>query len=780
VTTLPIHGVLPQILAALDATQCCILQASPGAGKTTVVPLELLNTPWLHGNRIVMLEPRRVAARAAATRMAASLGQAVGDTVGYTIRNDKRTSARTRIEVVTEGILTRRLAANPDLDGVGCVIFDEFHERSLHADTALALTLLCRDLLRPNLHIVVMSATLHAADVLATMIAGSKAAQAIVQSEGRQFPVQTSYLPSPSQKPLPALMASAVRDALAHHEGDVLCFLPGLADIRRAQEALAAARLDDTVDVLPLHSSVDARAQDKALSPAAAGRRKVVLASAIAETSVTLPGVRTVIDAGLAREPRFDARSGLAKLVTVPVTQDAAEQRRGRAGRLGPGTCYRLWTQETQATLAPRRTPEVLVSDLTPLMLDLALFGAEVQDLAWLDAPPAHHVRSAVDLLQSLDALDATGTITPHGRAMALFGTHPRLSHMIVAGRGVGLDANVLAATVHDIEADAVRVNRIQALPSQAMAPSQVNHHACALALAYPDRVARRRADERYILMNGRFANLSRSLHLDAEFIVAVDVEASSANATIRNAVPLTKSEIEWLFSHHIETRHNYGIDEAEQAVVARTARMLGSVVLDERDDPTADEQAISHALAQWIVDREWRDLDWTDSATALVDRIHFAETLEAPITRMEVLARLLPPTTLAAAVRGRRKLRDAQNIDVTGLLRESMTYHQRATLDTVAPTHVVLPAGPRVSIDYSNPAQPVAAAKLQHFFGLRATPTVGNGRVPLTLHLLSPAGRPIQVTQDIAGFWKGSYAMVRKELRGRYPKHSWPEPHEL
>lgn len=778
--SLPIYGVLPHIRAALDATQCCILEAAPGAGKTTVVPLELLNEPWLNGMRIVMLEPRRVAARAAATRMAAQLGEAVGRTVGYTIRNDRRVSTSTRIEVVTEGILTRRLAANPDLDGVGCVIFDEYHERSVHADASLALTLLCRDLLRPNLRIMVMSATLHALDTLASMIAGAMAERAVVRCVGRQFPVTTTYLRSPSQKPTHDLVVAAVRDALATNDGDILCFLPGIADIRRTCDALASARLDDTVDVIPLHSSVDTATQDAALSSPAAGHRKVIVASAIAETSLTIPGVRTVIDAGLAREPRFDPRSGLAKLVTVPVTQDAAEQRQGRAGRLGPGTCYRLWTEEMHGTLAARRTPEILASDLTPLVLDLAMFGATVADLSWLDTPPAHHVRYAIELLQDLDALDAAGSITPHGRAMAAFGTHPRLSHMIVAGRGIGLDADALAAAVHDIEADAVHAPRIHALKADAIAPASVNHYACALALAYTDRVARRRAEDRYIMVNGRFANLSRSLHLNADFIVAVDVEATSANATIRNAVPLTKFEVEWLFAHRIESRHNYGIDEAEQAVVARAARMLGSVVLDERDDPNADEQTLSLALAQWIVDREWRDLDWTDSATTLVDRIHFADTLQGPVTRIDVLAKLLPPSILAQAVKGRRKLRDAQTIDVAQLVHSSMSYHEHANLDAVAPAYLVLPSGRRVRIDYSDPSQPVAADKLQHFFGLSATPTVGGGRVPLTLHLLSPAGRPMQVTQDIAGFWRGSYAQVRKEMRGRYPKHAWPEPDEL
>lgn len=779
-TTLPIYGVLRNIRAALDATQCCILEAAPGAGKTTVVPLELLNEPWLGGNRIVMLEPRRVSARAAARRMADTRGELVGDTIGYTIRNERKVSEQTRIEVVTEGVLARRITNDPELQGIGCVIFDEFHERSIHADAALALTLLSRDVFRSDLRIIVMSATLHALDHLATLVAGTRANDAIVRADGRLFPVETTYLNREAAKPLPNLMLAAVNDALASHDGDILCFLPGIGEIRQTIDALTRSGLDEHVDVVPLHSSVDATTQNNALAPTPVGRRKVIVSSSIAETSLTLPGVRTVIDSGFAREPRFDSRSGFSKLATVPVTLDSAEQRKGRAGRLGPGHCYRLWTEERHATLKPRRTPEILVTDLTPLLLDLSLFGVQPSDLSWLDAPPHHHVEYGLNVLRQIGAIDAHGHATDHGRHIAAFSTHPRLAHMIVAGRSRGLDAHVLANAVNDLEPDAIDARRIQSLSSRTVPPATIDQRSCAFALAYPDRVARRRTNDRWILANGRSATLAPSFHIHSEFLVATDIDATSGNAVIRQAEPLSKAEVEWLFADAVETRRQYGIDETEESVIARTQRMLGALVLDEWDDPLADEEAMARALAQWIVEREWRDLAWTEAATDLLHRMVFVHSLDAPVSPLQILSSALSIDVLASMLKGRRRLRDAQTIDVAAALSASMSYQDRASLEAHAPTHILLPSGRRVRVNYADPTKPVIADKLQHFFGLRTTPCVGNGRVPITIHLLSPAGRPIQVTQDLAGFWQGSYAQVRKEMRGRYPKHPWPEPEEL
>lgn len=775
---LPILDVLDDVRQALRTTKCCVLEAAPGAGKTTLVPLGLLEEPWLGSGRIVMLEPRRVAARAAARRMAQLHGCALGDVVGYTMRNDRRVTEATQIEVVTEGVLTRRLARDPALDGIACVIFDEFHERSIHADVALALTLATREILRPELRIVVMSATLGALNTLAPMIAGDNAQQCTITCPGRMFPVDTVYLRRPPHKAIHQLVAAAVHDALDAHTGDVLCFLPGMADIKRTQELL---RVEESVALIPLHGQLASEAQDAALAPTMPGHRKVILATAIAETSLTFDGVRVVVDAGLSREARFDPRSATSKLVTVSAALDSIEQRRGRAGRVQAGTCYRLWTEAENAHRSSRRAPEITTSDLTSLTLDLAVFGTTADQLSWIDPPPTAMLGQARSLLYSLGALDANGNCTQHGRSMQAFGTSPRIAHMIVAGRALGLDATVLTDVANTIEPDSARLDRVRSVPSIATAPPNAVHMSCAVALAYPDRVARSRGSGRYMLANGRTAKLpdASPLHT-SEWLAIYDADSTSGELVVRKAVPLNQNDVEWLYADQIITSTGFGVSESDEAVIARIARKLGAVIVEERDDPSADEHTVAMALAQWIIDREWVDLDWPHAATHLVDRLSFVHFQRSGAQRSNVLQSVLGVDVLAQALLGKRRLRDAALLNVVEVLRGGLSWDELSLIETLAPTTVTLPSARTITIDYSNPAQPTIASKLQHFFGCSTVPSVLGGTVQLTVHLLSPAGRPVQVTQDLAGFWKGSYADVRKDLRGRYPKHHWPAPEEL
>ena len=793
-----------------------MLQASPGAGKTTRVPLALLDEPWLGSAKIIMLEPRRLAARAAARRLAQSLGEEVGQTVGYRVRLDSRVGPRTRLEVVTEGVLTRKLQDDPTLEEVGAIIFDEFHERSVHADLGLALTLQAQRLVRPELRLLVMSATLDIAPV-ATLLGGAP----IISSEGREFPVATRYLDQPidrrDSRLLESRVASTTLRALRDHPGDVLVFLPGIAEIRRV-ESLLDGTVPNGTFVVGLHGDLPADAQDRAIAPSRPGERKVVLATSIAETSLTIEGIRVVVDSGLARVPRFSPRTGMTRLETVRVTRASAEQRRGRAGRVAPGTCYRLWTEAEQGHLLPHARPEILDADLAPLVLELAVAGiAEPTELAWLDPPPEAALAQARELLVELVAFDAAGRLTTHGRAMAGVGLHPRLAHMVLRAqalrlgraatrlaallgerdilpRGAGLpeadvrtrldalargvDARVDRGTLHRVRAEADHLAR-----QFGIGTSEGAQDAAAgllIALAYPDRIAQRRpgGSGRYLLRNGRGAALDPSDPLGSEDLLAVAaIDDRQPESRIFLAAPLSRADLEEQFGAQIVAERVVEWDGRTDAVVAISRRRLGALVLGESALRDADPAEIAHALARALTAGGVAELPWSDAGRRLRERLAFMHHLDPgwPDVSDAALASSID-AWLAPRIIGMRRRADVARLDLGGALSDLLSWQQRSQLDALAPTHYVAPSGSRLPIDYTDAGAPVVAVRLQEMFGLADTPTVGGGRVPLTLHLLSPANRPIQVTRDLAGFWRTSYFDVRRELRGRYPKHEWPE----
>ena len=813
-SSLPIDAALPKVRAALAATSGAVLLAPPGAGKTTRVPLALRDEPWLEGGRIIMLEPRRLAARTAARRMAAELGEEVGGTVGWRVRFDSRVGPTTRIEVVTEGILTRMLQDDPSLAGVGLVIFDEFHERSLHADLGLALALEAQQGLREDLRLLVMSATLDGAPVAAAM-----GGVPLIDSPGRAFPVETFYLGRPEPRRFAEAVAQAVVQALEESDGDGLVFLPGGAEIRRVAARLVERSALDEVIVTPLHGDLPAAAQDAAIAPAPPGQRKVVLATAIAETSLTIEGVRVVIDAGLARVPRFDPGSGMTRLVTLPVSRAGADQRRGRAGRVAPGRCYRLWSEAEDRALAARTAPEILVADLAPLALDLARWGiADPAALAWLDPPPAAHFAAAQRLLTGLGALDPDGRITPHGRAMARLPVHPRLAHMLLAGQEQGLGglACDLAALLEERdplrgggrEADLrlrLRLMRgemrretvdqgVLARLRQAArdlrrrlglrAGAGEGHPAEAgrlLAFAYPDRIARRRpgGDPRYVLSDGPGAVLDAADPLAGEpWLVVADQDGDRREARIFLAAPITLGEIEADFAGAIETVESCAWESREQAVIARRQRRLGRLVLEEKPIERADPTAVAAAMIEGLRALGLECLPWTPALQTLRHRIAFlaGQQPEAgwpDLSDAALLAGL--EEWLAPFLSGLTRRAHLARLDLAAAFDGLIPYELRRRLESLAPTHVVVPSGSRVPIDYEG-EQPVLAVRLQEMFGCVETPRIAGGTVPLLLHLLSPARRPVQVTRDLASFWADAYRYVRADLKGQYPKHWWPD----
>ncbi len=876
VPPLPIDDALPALRAALAANARAVLVAPPGAGKTTRVPLALLDAPWMAGRAVVMLEPRRLAARAAARRMADALGESVGETVGYRVRLDSRVGPRTRVEVVTEGVLPRLLHDDPALERVGAVLFDEYHERSLQADLGLALTLDTQDVLRPDLRVLVMSATLDGARV-ARLLAGAGGAPApVVASEGRAYPVEVRWAP---RRPDPAArgavegaVAAAVRAALAAHPGDVLAFLPGAAEIRRTAELLGGSPAPGA-RVHELHGQLDAEAQDAAVAPAPDGARKVVLATNIAETSLTIEGVRVVVDAGLARVPRFSPRSGMTHLDTVRVSRAGAAQRAGRAGRVAPGVCYRLWPEAEHHGLLAHATPEVLEADLAPLALELAAAGVgDPRALRWLDPPPEAAFAGARALLGQLGALDGAGRVTAHGRAMSALPLHPRLAHMLLRARAMGgpavdaagalaallADRDVLRpagpgappdadlrlrvalvlgarggeaeggvpAAVHGAPVDRAGVHRarqearalgqrLRGLAAGAPrprgpdagppAPDVAAERDAAVgplvALAYPDRVAQRRAaggdadrgpaPGRFLLRNGRGTALGADQSLAREPYLAVAELAGAAGereSRVALAAPLTLADLEAHFADQIERSEEVAWDAAAGLVRARVVERLGALVLRERRLADPDPARVAAALVDAVrQDLRARGLEaalpWSDAARHLRERVAFVRAHGLGPTSGEAwpdwshaaLAGSLD-AWLGPALVGLRRRGDIDALDLHAVLAGQLTWAQRAALDELAPTHVVVPTGSRVRVDYADPAAPVLAVRLQELFGLADTPRVGHNRVVLTLHLLSPAHRPVQVTRDLAGFWRSSYFDVRRELRGRYPRHPWPD----
>lgn len=814
-TPLPIDAVLPEVLAALADAGVAVVVAAPGAGKTTRLPLALLDAAWRGDARILVLEPRRLAARAAATQMSRLLGEAVGKRVGYRVRLDSRVSAETRIEVVTEGIFTRMVQDDPSLDGIAAVLFDEFHERHLGSDLGLALALESRSVLRPDLRLAAMSATLDAAPV--ARLLGDAAPAPTIVSEGREHPVTTEYRPPREGMPLARSVANAVRAARREHDGDVLVFLPGIAELQRVRSALEDEPCDARIELL--HGSLALDDQDRVLRPRDAGAR-VILSTAIAESSVTLDGVRVVIDAGLARVPRFDARSGMSRLETVRVSRASADQRRGRAGRTAPGHCIRLWDEATQDSLPQRPTPEILETDLAPLALELACAGhADASALRWLDAPPAGTLAQARALLKDLGALEADGRITAHGRAMADLGVAPRLAHLALRGAALGLatlscevaallsERDVLRrdAAEHDadlatrVEAlrsgssaqvDHARVQRVReearalrrALPRDA---SDVNESLAELgtlvALAYPDRVAQRRGGEaaRYLLRNGRGARFVSAQALGrAEYLAIADLDGDPSESRIWLAASLDEPRLRHALGDAIVTAREVHWDDATERVRASEVERLGAIVLRERPlrDVTGDD--LRAALLDAVRQRGIAALPWRDADVALRERIAFAHRhIGEPypdVSDSALLATL--DDWLAPMLGDARRWSDLSGISLGDALLAALPWVARERLDRVAPTHLEVPSGSRIRVEYADPAQPVLRVKLQECFGLTETPRLAEGRVRVTMHLLSPAGRPVQVTQDLASFWRSGYFDVRKDLKGRYPRHPWPD----
>ena len=819
---LPVLTVLPALLEALATRNAAVLVAPPGAGKTTGVPLALLTAPWLGTQRILLLEPRRLAARAAASRMASLLGSVVGETVGWRMRGDTRISATTRIEVVTEGVLTRMLLSDPTLDGVGAVCFDEFHERSIHGDTGLALALHSQHLLRPDLRILVMSATIDGARV-ATLLDDAP----VITSSGRAFPVSTSFRPPRDNQRMEEATAGAVRDALTDHMGDILVFLPGAREIRRTASLLDTS-VDAHIDIWPLFGMLDARAQDAAIAPSPAGRRKIVIASAIAETSLTIEGVRVVVDSGWSRVPRYSARTGMTRLETVRVSRASADQRRGRAGRVAAGHCIRCWHEYDDAALRAHGSSEILDADLTPLALDLAGAGIERADeLSWLDTPPPAAFARARELLTSLGALDASGRLTPHGDAMSQLGVHPRMAHMLIVARTRdtlalacdlvaileerdpvrAIDARVLDPDL-GLRIDALRSGR-RALPAGLalddgalarcretartlrdrmgvrLADEARDDNPFALgalvALAYPDRVARRRdgTGARFLLRSGSgvFLRDPGSALARDEWIACAALDDAGRDATVMLAAPLDAATVRAIAGDQITRTRRVVADEDTGRVRGTVTESLGAITLVERlaDDVTEGER--THAL-ETLISEQWPDiLPWSESATRIRQRMAFLHQHDArwPDVSDDGLRESVE-AWLAPALRTARSLDDLRRADLGGALLDQVDWSLRATMDQLAPTHVAVPSGSRIPVDYSDPGAPILAVRLQELFGATATPAVLDGRVPLVLHLLSPAHRPVQVTRDLPGFWRSSYADVRKDLRGRYPRHSWPE----
>ncbi|MGD0339876.1 MAG: ATP-dependent helicase HrpB [Bacteroidota bacterium] len=810
--TYPIDSVLPELLKAFKRTNNVVLSAPPGAGKTTRVPVALLASEWMEAKKLVMLEPRRLAARRAAEFMSAQLGESVGQTVGYRIRGETAISTNTRIEVVTEGILSRMLQHDSALPDVALVIFDEFHERSIHADLGLALTIDVQEHLRSDLHILVMSATLDGITV-ARLLGNAQ----IIESKGESFPVVTQYARYASDKPIEVRVAETVVRALEKQEGDVLVFLPGRREIRRMENLLWEKRLAEKVLVHSLYGDASYQQQAAALSPAPSGKRKVILSTSVAETSLTIDGVRTVIDSGLARTARFDVRRGMSGLVTIPVSKAVADQRRGRAGRQQPGVCYRLWTEAEHEMLPDYPQPEIKTADLAPFALDLAQWGAPTgEGLRFLDPPPAAHLSQAQMLLADIGGVDSLGKITTHGRAMAELPLHPRLSHMVL--RGKELDLGKIACDIaalleerdifvgkEDIDIDLAsrlhmlyetqtvdegirerilsqskRLRRLAGIHSESKG-SKEHAQGILLALVYPERIARRRENKglRFQMANGMTAVLPRGSLLAREELIAIgEVDGLGAEVRIYLAAPVTKEDLREVFKDTIIEEDDIHWSPDDEAVIARHVLRYGTVVISAQHIRPQGEKVISEMI-DGVRQMGLDCLPWSKDSHSIQERSEWLRNYIAhndwPDLSNATLLETLE-TWLAPFLNDVWRRDQLHKISMVEILRSRFTHKQWQELERSAPSHLKLPSGSRVAIDYASGGQPVLAVKLQELFGQTETPRIVNGQVGIVLHLLSPASRPLAVTQDLRRFWQTVYPEIRVQMRSRYPRHFWPD----
>jgi ATP-dependent helicase HrpB len=819
---LPVTAILEPLKSAIRDNPAVVLVAPPGAGKTTVVPLALLGEKWLSAKRLLLLAPRRIAARAAAYRMASLIDQPVGETVGFRVRMESRVGRHTRIEVVTEGVLTRMLQHDPSLAGVGLVVFDEFHERSLDADLGLAL---CRDIqgvLNEDLRLLVMSATLDPVAVSALLDDAP-----LIRCEGRSFPVETRYVGRPSAQPIERAVASIIRQSVAANEGNLLGFLPGASEIRRVARLLEDGDLPRGWNVAPLYGNLPRERQDAAISPPPAGQHKIVLATSIAETSLTIQQIGVVVDSGLQRAPRFDPGSGMTRLVTLPVSRASADQRRGRAGRLGPGICYRLWQEAAHHSLVPHNRPEILDTDLTGLALELAVWGLENPDgLDWLDPPPTPAFSTARRLLLDLGALDSGGKITAQGRHMAALPLHPRLAHMLLSARKEKMahaacdiaailserDPCSFIGRAHDadlklrvdalqayktkrpfplfgftVNSSAVRhILKVSAVLRRRLGISKINQGANEpgrlLAWAYPDRIAQQRPGSpgRFLLTSGRGAYFDAQEPLStSEYLVAAHMDGDRREARIFMAAAIEKEHLLNQFAHRIRWQEKVSWDPQRQAVSAIRRRVLGALTLGTERLINPAPEAVTAAMISGIRENGIDRLPWTRVLRSWRLRVMLLARIDAdggpwPDVCDATLADTLKGW-LSPYLSGLTRLKDLKAKDFSNALRNLLSWQQQRLLDELAPTHITAPSGSRLPIDYSE-AVPVLAVRIQEMFGATATPAIAGGRMPVMLHLLSPAGRPAQITGDLAGFWQNSYPAVKKELKGRYPKHAWPD----
>jgi ATP-dependent helicase HrpB len=800
VSPLPIDAALPDLTAALRANTAAVLVAPPGAGKTTRVPLVLAREDWAQkARRILVLEPRRLAARAAAERMAHTLGERVGDTVGLRVRFGSKISGRTRIEIITEGIFTRLILDDPMLDGVGAVIFDEFHERSLDADLGLALARDVQQGLREDLRILVMSATIDGARV-AKLLGDAP----VIASEGRAFAVETRYV-GRDTRPIEPQVADTIVRAMRADAGSLLAFLPGAAEIRRTK-TLLEGRTEPSTDVVALYGALAGDEQDRAIAPAPPGRRKIVLATSIAETSITIEGVRIVVDSGLARVPRYEPDVGVTRLETVRVSRAAADQRRGRAGRTEAGVSYRLWDEPQTAALEPFARPEILAADLSSFALDLAAWGGGPDQLAFLDPPPRAALTEAKALLSELGAIDGDGRITPEGKLLRRLPLPPRLARMVVdAGtEGDALPAAEIATLIGErgLGGDDVdlreRLNALRrdrsprAREARAMAqrwaeipPSPQGGGESSvgslLALAYPGRIAKNRggAAGAFLLANGRGATIDPASPLAREpFLAVAELAGTAAQGRILSAAPIALAEIEQRFSDRIEAREEIAFDAASASLRGRRSRRLGAIALSDQPMPVVANDDTAQKLADGIAGLGMHRLPWTKSLQQWRDRVMFlraSEGEEWPDLSDAALGQSIN-AWLAPALAAKTALGEITADELNTAVRALLPWPLQRRLDAEAPTHFVAPTGSQVPIDYEAEGGPKIAIRVQELFGLNRHPAVAGGKVPLLIELLSPAHRPVQMTRDLPGFWRGSYAAVRAEMRGRYPKHPWPE----